>query len=271
MSCGTQCTEKENGLAVDYGIHRQFKQWGNWTSWSKLIQADHNAGRLPWVSFKAAQSGAAGWRAIADGRQDDDLRELAAMLKANDDEPIWLTFHHEPNNDGTNAEGKLWAAANVRIYDVLQDEGALKNVAVVPIVSDWLFSPRNGADDPANWITDDLLDRIPLMGIDLYQNASGETYADRVPDVLAWLKAHGRGDLMVAIGETGATEGFDMGGVKWLNESLGWAADNPDKIAGVSYFNSTANSKSYVYWPLDESRAKMAAFRSWLHDSVSRN
>jgi hypothetical protein len=272
MSCGTQCAEKERGLGLDYGVHRQFKQWASWSSMEKVIAADHRAGRLPWVSFKGPQQGAAGWRSIAEGRNDAELRQLAAMLKANDDQPIWLTFHHEPNNDGSNAEGKLWAAANVRIHDVLAEEGALENVAVVPIVSDWLFNPRNGADDPANWLTDELLSRIPLMGVDLYQNASGETYAQRIPYVRSWLKEHGRGDLMIAIGETGATEAFDsMTGIDWLNASLRWASANTDKVAAVSYFNSTANSKSYVYWPLDESAAKMAAFRSWLNNPSSRN
>jgi len=32
----------------------------------------------------------------------------------------------------------------------------------------------------------------------------------------------------------------------------------------VSYFNSMNNSRSGVYWPLDESSAKMTAYRGWL-------
>ena len=219
----------------------------------------------------AGGGGAAGWQAIANGTYDADIRALAVVLKDNDDKPLLFTFHHEPGNDGTEEQGVLWAAAYVRIHDILKSEGALVNVADPPIMSDWLFNPTNRAQDPANWLTDAVLQRAPFIGVDVYENASGETFAQRLPRVLAWLASRGYPNLMLGVGEVGSTDAAypDCTAVDWLNESLTWAAQNTDKIGVVSYFNSMANSKSFVYWPLDESSAKMTAYRDWLDSSVT--
>jgi hypothetical protein len=74
---------------------------------------------------------------------------------------------------------------------------------------------------------------------------------------------------MIGIGESGSTDRmYDAkSAVDWLNESLNWVASHTDKVGVVSYFNSTANSRAGVYWPLDESAAKMAAYRGWLNNS----
>jgi hypothetical protein len=266
MSCNTVCPQKERALSASYGVHRQFKGWGNWQGVAKAIQQDHQAGRLPWVSFKPP-GGASGWQSIANGQHDGELKALAAVLKANDSQPVLLTFHHEPSNDGPDSQGKWWAAAYCHIHDLLQAQGALQNVADPPILGDWLFNPRN-AQDPSAWLTPGVLQRMPFLGVDMYENTSGETFADRIPSILDWMAKQGYPDKMVGIGETGATDKYKastgLSAAQWLNQSLSWAAANTDKIAVVSYFNSVANSRAGVYWPLDESPAKMAAYRSWL-------
>jgi hypothetical protein len=60
-----------------------------------------------------------------------------------------------------------------------------------------------------------------------------------------------------------------MTAVQWMNESLAWAAANTDTIGVVSYFNSTVNSRAGVYWPLDETAAKLDAYRAWLANPVT--
>jgi hypothetical protein len=267
MSCGTVCAERERALNADYGVHRQFKGWGNWSGVARAIQADHNAGRLPWISIKGPGGSTAGWQALANGNYDSDIKSLATTLKANDSQPVLITFHHEPSNDAGDAQGRYWAAAYCHLHDVLKAAGALANVADPPIVGDWLFNPRN-PQDPADWLTNAVMQRMPFLGVDMYENSSGETFGDRIPAIINWMAQRGFPNKMVGIGETGATDAYrsqsGMTAVQWLNESLTWAAANTDKIAVVSYFNSTANSRSGVYWPLDESAAKMTAYRSWL-------
>jgi hypothetical protein len=111
-----------------------------------------------------------------------------------------------------------------------------------------------------------VLSRAPFLGIDLYENGSGETFAERIPRVRDYAAAHGYPDMMVGIGETGGTDArYDSkSALAWLNECLSWAAANTDKVGVVSYFNSTANSRDGVYWPLNESEAKLSAYRAWL-------
>jgi hypothetical protein len=271
MSCGVSCADKERELGQPFGVRRMFEKWGDWAAVSRDIQGEHSAGRLPWVSVKPPGGAPGGWAAIANGSVDADIVALAETLKATEDQPALLTFHHEPSNDGSEADGALWAAAYAHFHDVLAAEGALVNVADPPIVGEWLFNPRNHAKDPSKWVTEDVLQRAPFLGVDLYENRSGETFADRLPRVLDWLAAHGHPDMMIGIGETGSTDAAYPGtsAVQWMNDSLAWVAAHTDKVGVVSYFNSTANSKPDVYWPLDESSAKLDAFRSWLADPVT--
>jgi hypothetical protein len=270
MSCGTMCSSKETQLGQSYGVHRQYKNWGDWTGVAKDIQQDNAAGRLPWISIKGPSGGPTGWQAVADGSYDDQIKALATVLKANDDRPVLITFHHEPSNDGTEADGALWAGAYVRFHDVLKAAGALANVADPPILGDWLFNPANRTQDPANWVTDAVLQRAPFLGIDLYENSSGETFADRLPRILDWMADRGYPNKMIGIGESGSTDSsYPVSAVDWINESLDWVAQHTDKVGVVSYFNSTNNSRSGVYWPLDETAAKLAAYRGWLDRAVT--
>jgi hypothetical protein len=274
MSCGTDCADAERELNASYGVHRQFKSWGNWKGVGKAIQEDHQAGRLPWVSIKGPGSSPSGWQAVANGQYDSDIKALASVLKANDSDPVLLTFHHEPSNDGADSQGKLWAAAYCRFHDVLKAAGALQNIADPPILGDWLFNPRN-PQDAADWLTAGVMQRMPFLGVDMYENTSGDTFGDRIPGIISWMAQHGYPNKMVGIGETGATDAYKgqtgLTAVQWMNQSLSWAAANTDKVGVVSYFNSTNNSRSGVYWPLDESSAKMSTYRSWLTNSKTQN
>jgi len=241
---------------------------------AKYIQADNSAGELPWISFKPpAGDDAASWQAIADGQYDSDIRALATVLKANDDKPVLITFHHEPAGNVTEAQGFLWAAAYVHIHDILKSEGALANVADPPIMSDWLFSPRNKAQDPSDWLTPAVLSRAPFIGVDVYQEANNETFAQRLPRVLDWLTGQGYPHMMVGVGELGSTDdpgsSFGISAADWLDQSLAWAAAHADEVAAVAYYDTSVNTRSGAYWPLDESAAKMTVFRSWLNSPVT--
>jgi hypothetical protein len=267
MSCADACDASSKAVGTNFTVHRTFKQWGNWSGVGKHISAAHQAGRLPWVSVKPPTGGAAGWRTVSSGAVDSEIRALATVLKANDDQPALITFNHEPSNDATEADGKLWAAAYSHFHDVLEAEGALKNVADPPILQDWLFNPKNKQMDPDNWVFDNVLSRAPFMGIDMYPNARGGTRADRIPVILDYLASKGYPNMMVGIGETGATDRFtNTTAAQWINESLSWVAANTDKVGVVAYYNTPRNSKPGVYWPLDESASKMAAYRSWLNN-----
>jgi hypothetical protein len=115
----------------------------------------------------------AGWRSIAAGKYDAPLRARARSYLTLP-KPVIVTFHHEPSNDGTEAEGADFAAAWCHIHDVFKAEGALSTVAFAPIAADFLFNPRNSRN-PGHWVTADVLSRVndhSFLGIDLYQTSN---------------------------------------------------------------------------------------------------
>lgn len=219
------------------------------------------------MSFKPP-AGPSTWTEVGSGARDADLRARARRYAAFS-KPIVVTFHHEPTNDSTN--GDAWAKAFIRIYDVMRAETGLKNVAFAPIIGDWAWNPKNPDQTlPTKFLTPDVMRRMAFLGVDLYQNASGEGFSSRLGRIYTWMAGRGFGSKMLGIGETGATESFaSKTAVQWWSEQWAWVGANTDKIGVVSYFNSTRNSKDTVYWGLDESAVKLTAYKASLTSKIS--
>jgi hypothetical protein len=264
MSCD-DCPKREGQLDQGVGLKRWFEKWGEWKALAAAVTEDRRKHRRPWISIEGPQGGTpAGWLAVGRGEYDGDLRALARVLKAHDGRPMFLSFGHEVSNNLPDVQGRSWAKGFKRFHDVLEEEGALGNVALAPIVASWLFDPAN-PQDPAAWMRPGVLRRASFMGVDLYQSDTGRGFAQRIPPVDTWLARHGYPHMRIGLGETGATDYFgNVSGPTWLNRSLRWAAHHTDAVVAVSYFNSTANSDPGVYWPLDESADKLAVYRKWL-------
>ena len=245
------------------GLQRTYYKWNDGTREDRNIRADHAARRLPWVSFKPPSSNPGGWDAVASGRHDADIRARARRY-AGHSGPVVVTFNHEPHNDSTGSPGDF-AAAWCHIHDVMKSETGLQNVVSVPIIGDWVFNPTNRKDDPQDYLTAAVLDRCHFLGLDTYQNRSGQGYDVRMGRVLDFLDDRGHPTKMVGLGETGATEAFGSpSGAAWWNASWGWAEANRQRVAAVSYFNSLHNNNSGNNWLLWESTAKLNAFRASL-------
>jgi hypothetical protein len=239
---------------------RRFYQWDEQDRELADIALDHAAGRLPWVSFKPPLEERGGWRRIFLGDHDDELRERGRRY-AGLDSPVVVTFHHEPHGDSTGTPDQF-AKAWTHIHDVLDDETGLANVTFVPVIGEWLFNPRSTNPAPGRYVTGDVLDRAPFLGIDVYQNRTTQTYAERLPVVLDWLDDQGHPDLMIGIGETGASDTFGtVPADRWWTTSWEWVAANTDRVGVVCYFNSLLNNNAGADWLLSESPQKMAAFR----------
>jgi hypothetical protein len=259
------------------GVRRSYFDWGQSSAEAAQIASDHAAHRLPWISFKPPDTGGTvpqRWDAVSSGAYDADIRARArryAALSA----PVIVTFHHEPSNDASEADGVKWARAWIHLHDVMEDETGLANVTFAPIVGDWLFNPANKSQDPANWVTAGVISREPFLGIDIYQNGKGDGFEGRLGAILTWLADHGDPDAMIGVGETGSTDLFfdqdpsDPTAVEWWRDSWAWAMAHTDRIGVVSYFNSTRNSKPDHVWALDESAAKLDAFEQSLAAPVT--
>ena len=269
MSCGVECARRESHLRANVGLKRWFRQWGNWNSVASAIQEDNRKNRRTWISIEGPNGGSpSGWQAVAQGQYDQQIRGLAQVLKRHDNQPLFLSFDHEMSNKATEAQATWWANGFNRFHDVLKKAHALRKVALAPIHASWLFSKFND-HDPAKWLPPSVLKRSSFVAVDVYQNWKGESFGARINRVDRWLNRHGRPHMKIGVGEMGATN--CLGGQAastYLNQSLQWAANNRNKLVALSYFNSTANSASNVYWPLDESAQKADVYRSWLKRSV---
>jgi hypothetical protein len=267
MSCGELCHQKIPQLRHNFGVHRWFKKWGNWRGVAKAIQDDQRHHRRPWISIEGPDRGAAtGWRDVGRGDYDRDLRDLARTLKANDSQPVFISFDHEPSNKAEGYAGAWWASGFNRFHDVLQNAHALQHVALAPIMAGWMFSKFNHGDRPVDWLRPGVLNRSDFVAVDVYENDKGLPFGQRLPRIARWLSRHGHPHMLLGIGESGSTDMYAeaMPAVTWLNRSLKWAAHHPNRVAVISYFNSTAYSRRGSYWPLDESPQKLAVFRKWL-------
>lgn len=239
------------------GLRRTFYNWGDANEHS-TIRADHAAGRVPWVSYKPPGGSVSGWGALASGAHDAEVRAMARRY-ASYAHPVICTFHHEPTNDGGNPAA--WAAAYVRQYDLMKGETNLKNVTFAPIIGDWEFNSRNRDGRPGAYLTAPVLERIPFLGIDLYQNAGGEGFNPRLTRVLDWLDYRGVSHPMVGIGETGCCLKESKEPEKWFQANWDWSVAHTANIGAISYFDSTRNSKDGHVWRLSETQAKLNAYK----------
>lgn len=252
--------EATAALAGPLGTARRFYSWDDTERETQDIASDHAAGRLPWVSFKPANRGPGGWAEIISGMHDAEIRQRA-LRYAGLTKPVVLTFHHEPNND---AEGtpEEFAQAWRHIYDVMHSATGMANCAYAPIVGESMFDTKGRSDPPEAFLTPSVLEMSSFLGIDLYQNRSGASGADRLERVLGWLEWQGYADLMIGLGEVGATDFWGRPtGASWWSSLWAWALANTDRIGIISYFNSVANNHAEADWRLSESATKLGAFR----------
>ncbi len=238
------------------GLRRTYYEWST-RGEDITIGGDHLANRLPWVSFKPP-GGASSWRAVAGGRYDADIAARARRY-AGYRKPVISTFHHEPTNDSD--DGVAFAAAWIRIHDVMKREAGLDNVAFVPIIGDWDFNPRNRHGHPEDYLPDGVLERMPFLGTDCYQNVSGEHFDVRLRRILGWLSNRGVTEPMLGVGETGCCLAESQRPEEWFNASWRWVEQNPHRVGAVSYFNSSRNIRDGHVWALSETPAKMEAYR----------
>jgi len=258
MPQGIGVVEKSTGRL---GVQRTFFGWNEGEREDRAVAADHAAGRLPWISYKPESSGRGGWAAIASGAHDKALRARARRYAAYK-KPTVVTFHHEPTNDGTGS-GAEWAAAYLHSRRVIRDEIGKSNIRFVPIIGDWAFNPRNRDANAGKFLTREVLAHCAFVGVDCYQNASGEGFDSRLGRILDFCEKRGHPNKMIGIGETGCTDHYGAPGApRWWTRQWSWIERNTDRICVVSYFNSGRNSRDGVYWPLNETKAKMAGFRT---------
>jgi hypothetical protein len=121
----------EDQIGRKFDIDHEYYRWNDAIPTSQQ-HWDASTGRLPFVNWLSANSDGSviSWSSIAAGLQDPWIIQRADAFEAFGS-PIYLAFHHEPEND-LSRFGSPWdyAAAFRHIVDVFRAEG-VTNVAFV--------------------------------------------------------------------------------------------------------------------------------------------
>jgi hypothetical protein len=250
-------TDMESQIGRRFALDHQYYQWNaaiptNHETWTR------SQGRIPFITWHAGPS----WAAIASGQEDGWIRSRADALRAFET-PVYLTFHHEPENDvgakGTPAE---FAAAFRHVVSVFRDRGAT-NVSFVWTMMAWSFE----SSEADRFYPGD--GSVDVVGADGYnwspgrQGADWRSFRDVMAETRAFSVAHGK-PFMAA--ELGVQEDPNDPGRKgqWYRETVATAESWPELIA-IAYFDS---DKIYGWMP-DTSSRSLDGFRTLANSGVA--
>ena len=254
----TEPRSLEAAAGQPFGVRRTYWQAHQVDRAVDVARSDLAAGRLPWISFKLPHA----WPQMAAGAGDAWARDLVARLDALDG-PVWVAFHHEPENDGGDI--REWVRTQERLGPIVR--GGSDHVAFTVVLMGWhqLYG-RAAMRFDAIW-PDTAVD---VAGFDVYNwqgtPVSGGSVRTKPVDLArdywaplqAWARSQG---VAWGLAETGYTTwSADHGDVDWVRRTYA------DVVAhgGVafSYFDTPLNSDAdWTLGPLSKRRDFLAALR----------
>jgi hypothetical protein len=224
---------------------------------SAEVRRDLAAGRTPFISVAArTATGPVPWADIAAGKQDDRLRALAREVKAMG-QPVFLAFHHEPENDQANGTPADYKAAWQRFSRIMAEEGAT-NAVKVYVCMGWrpdlaeAYYPGDACDwvagDPYNW-----------AGTASKPGASWRSFAQAAGGFYAWARTKGK---PIMIGETGTLEdpADPNRKARWIRAMGATLQQWPEVKALVYYNDNHDDGQGINAWSLSTPQA-VAAMR----------
>ncbi len=227
---------------------------------------DASTGRLPFVNWFAEKTDGSvvPWSSIADGSQDPWIIQRADGFKTFGS-PIYLAFHHEPEDDLSRfGSPSDYAAAFRHIVDVFRAEG-VTNVAFVWNLMGWSFNDRSDVDVDGFYPGDDYVDLVGGDGYNWYpQRGSWVSFQQIFQPVYDFSVAHGK-PLMVA--EYGVMEDPSNPGLKgqWFRDALATLQSWP-QLKAMVYFDVY---KEGHLWPTDSSSSSMDGYRDLVNGVVT--
>lgn len=246
---GAHIEEHESATGKSVALHRSYSP--SWPGTTKLVNAikDDNANnRLPWVSTKTT-----GWGTFANGSYDAEIDQfLRDIDKAADGNPVWLTIHHEPENDSSSTG--QYTSANFRAMQTKFRQRmtivGTENIAFMPIFQGYSWATTKW--DINEFYVKGIWDAIAF---DHYSDsANSDLLRKRFYDAVAWIEAKG---LPYAIGEYGVRDYGDAAQqASELRDFWQWGFNNKKDALGYSYFDSGQNSPAGT-WELDGQRLQV--------------
>lgn len=236
-------------------LHRTYHKPRQIGGMIRTARVDLDTGRMPHLSMKPPGR----WAGVAAGREDAWLRDISRGL-ARLDQPLFLTFHHEPENDAKR-RGTARDFVAMQKHIIAHFAQRAPKVTIVPVLQGWSFSPYNRKAHPERWY----VPTAKVYGVDIYNPFSTKrdqwvTFATKLDEVRKY--THGK---PIAIGEYGCRNDPDNPGraAAWMADAFAYAQRHD--IVSMSYFNSARHSPDGT-WALDGQRAEV--FESNLASAV---
>ena len=245
-------------LAIDHRYYR----------WDQPLPTDYEratyrAGRLPFLNWKAMRSDGSvvPWRDIAGGIHDEWIAEQAARFKSFG-APMYLTFHHEPEDDEAFGTPSEFASAFRHVVRIFREHG-VRNVAFVWTMMAWSFDPGSGRD-PMSWYPGtDFVDFIGLDGYNWYPLREGSTWRsfhEIMSPAMASVKAVGKPVFVVEFGVMEDPNDPDRK-ADWFREVAKTVRDWP-RIKGLIYYDVI---KDGWPWNTDSSSRALRGYADMAH------
>ena len=201
-----------------------------------------------------------------DALQDATIIARAQAVKAFGS-PMYLTFHHEPEDDlaawGTAAD---YVAAFRHVVNVFRAQG-VENVAWVWTMMSWTFDPRSGRSPESYYPGNGYVDLVGSDGYNFYPGRTGVKW-DPFSTVFQPTEDFAlRYDKPWMAVEWGAQEDPAVPGRKaqWITDALATAKTWP-QLKGLIYFDE---DKDYP-WITDSSASSMASYARIASDAYLR-
>jgi beta-mannanase len=253
----------EEMIGRRYDIDHQFYSWNDQIpTW--VQRHDVDAGRIPLINWFAGSSNGdtAEWGAIANGQYDAWIGERAdAFIEFA--APIFVAFHHEPEDDQSwFGSPEEYGAAFRHIVDIFRSRG-VTNVGWVFNITARSFRSGTGPLADRFYPGDGYVD---VIGADGYNWAPGDpgtnwvSFEEIFTSVNGWATAHAKPWI---VAEYGVQEDPSVAGRKaqWLLDALVTIKSWP-QLKGVVYFDKNKRFN----WLTDTSQSAADAYRTMGQD-----
>ena len=246
---------------VERKVGRRFRVDHRYYKWNSSFPNSYdrwtwNQHRIVFANWNAQkQNGTVTtWRSIASGRSDALIRTRARAIRAWG-HPMYLTFHHEPENDGAYGNPSDYVAAFRHIVSIFRAQG-VHNVAFVWTLMGSSFIEHTAA----RWYPGDrFVDFVASDSYNWYPGRPGvrwRSFKRGVGPTVAFGATHNR---PVIIAEYGVQEDPRTPGRKgrWFRDALAALRGWP-RVKAVMYFDSPT-----IYpWITDSSRSSLRGYRT---------
>jgi len=256
QTSGSIITKHETPTGQPLGMHRRYiSDWAQRGNIASEIETSALAGRSLHLSIKTPN-----WAAVAAGNHD---AEIDAMWNAIRDTftCIWISFHHEPENDLNRGFGTATDWRNMQLkFEARRVARGATNAVVVPLLIDDTIPNGEGAD----WVIEDT-SKFPIYGIDFYSNNYQTGPLDlrnnpRFYPNVNYLVSRGIDVCFPELG--GAIDTFTERNPLFLEAFINEAVKPENRIKGYCWFDDGANQLGGV--SSDPDGEVLAAFHASL-------